>query len=122
MEIFIKSSLLLNLIHVILQEARSNGGITDKVNSGCIYNIKQRETNYGKLLPGESNIQVDNLLKINTTNNTFCGPSDVWFTFDCLMGSHIDLPFTMRDYMKNKIAQIDKEIKFKETLLNMNTS
>jgi hypothetical protein len=31
-------------------------------------------------------------------------------------------PLTMRDYMKNKIAQIDKEIKFKEILSNMNTS
>ena len=49
----------------------------------------------------------------------FAGPSDVWFTFDCLMGINIDLPPTMEDMVKSKIEAIDREIRSKKSIDDM---
>lgn len=78
--------------------------------------IKQRETFFSKFITGESSIRVENLLKVNVKNNTYCGPSDVWMTFDCLMGTDLDLSPETLSFIQDKIDQIDKEIQLKQTV------
>ncbi|XP_063433512.1 uncharacterized protein LOC134715333 [Mytilus trossulus] len=108
------ASKMLKEFCLAIKEARQNAGNIEKLNNEFINQLKQKGTNYSKFLSGESSIRVENLLKLNTNNKTFAGPSDVWFTFDCLMGNHIDFPPATRDFIDHRIKEIDREIRFKD--------
>lgn len=76
-------------------------------------------------LPGELSINVEDLLQIDKRKR-FSGPSNVWLSFDFLIGQSYSLPPCLQEYAQKMINEVDEQLSCKrrkieeQTVVNSN--